>query len=149
MGHDNTVRLVLGKTVGRAGAEIAMTWHGTTRKNKIEENEDNGDDEEEEEEEEEEELVTDAERFLRWHVVAPPSESLSSASAAVRLSLPGAEIASGDIVRKVELLRRWRREMAMPPRGADLWRGASTLGVYGALPSFLSFSFSSSPSLHP
>ena len=31
----------------------------------------------------------------------------------------------------MELLRRWRREMAMPPRGADLWRDARGLGLYG------------------
>jgi hypothetical protein len=40
----------------------------------------------------------------------------------VRLQLPGAEVEGADIIKKVELLRRWRKEMAMPPRGADLWR---------------------------
>ena len=35
------------------------------------------------------------------------------------------------IIEKVALLRRWRKEMAMPPRGSDLWRGATALGLYG------------------
>ena len=50
---------------------------------------------------------------------------------AVRLKLPGAEVTGAGIIEKVALLRRWRKEMAMPPRGSDLWRGATALGLYG------------------
>jgi hypothetical protein len=71
--------------------------------------------------------VTDAESLLRWHQVTPGNNPGNG----VRLQLPGAEVEGADIIRKVELLRRWRKEMAMPPRGADLWRGASALGLYG------------------
>lgn len=67
--------------------------------------------------------VTDAESLLRWHQVLPGGNPGNG----VRLQLPGAEVEGADIIKKVELLRRWRKEMAMPPRGADLWRGASAL----------------------
>ena len=71
--------------------------------------------------------VTDAESLLRWHQVLPGENRANG----VRLQLPGAEVEGADIIKKVELLRRWRKEMAMTPRGADLWRGASALGLYG------------------
>ena len=70
---------------------------------------------------------TDAEQLLAYHALAPGV----NVDNAVRLNLPGAEIANAGVIRKVELLRTWRREMAMPPRGADLWRDARGLGLYG------------------
>ena len=70
---------------------------------------------------------TDAEQLLAYHALAPGVR----VDNAVRLNLPGAEIAKAGVIRKVELLRTWRREMAMPPRGADLWRDARGLGLYG------------------
>ena len=70
---------------------------------------------------------TDAEQLLAYHALAPGVNRHN----AVRLNLPGAEIAEAGVIRKVELLRTWRREMAMPPRGADLWRDARGLGLYG------------------
>ena len=74
-----------------------------------------------------EEAATDAEAFANWHALAPGANPRN----AVRLSIPGADVADAGLIEKVQKLRRWRREMAMPPRGADLWRGASKLGLYG------------------
>ena len=74
-----------------------------------------------------EEAATDAEAFANWHALAPGANPRN----AVRLSIPGADAADAGLIEKVQKLRRWRREMAMPPRGADLWRGASKLGLYG------------------
>ena len=68
---------------------------------------------------------TDAEQLLAYHALAPGVQRRQG-----RLNLP-----KRPGVRrccKLELLRTWRRgEMAMPPRGADLWRDARGLGLYG------------------
>ena len=71
--------------------------------------------------------VTDAESLCRWHHVTPGPNDANG----VRLKLPGAEVTAAEVHKKVLLLRQWRKEMAMPPRGADLWRGAVALGLYG------------------
>lgn len=71
--------------------------------------------------------ASDADALLRWHQVSPGPNPAN----AVRLKLPGAEVTGAGIIEKVALLRRWRKEMAMPPRGSDLWRGATALGLYG------------------
>ena len=71
--------------------------------------------------------VTDAESLCRWHHITPGPNERNG----VRLKLPGAEVAAADVARKVVLLKQWRKEMAMPPRGSDLWRGAVALGLYG------------------
>ena len=71
--------------------------------------------------------VTDAESLCRWHHVTPGPNDANG----VRLKLPGAEVTAAEVHKKVLLLRQWRKEMAMRPRGADLWRGAVALGLYG------------------
>ena len=71
--------------------------------------------------------ASDADALLRWHQITPGPNPAN----AVRLKLPGAEVTGAGIIEKVALLRRWRKEMAMPPRGSDLWRGAAALGLYG------------------
>ena len=71
--------------------------------------------------------VTDAESLCRWHHISPGVNSANG----VRLKLPGASVTHASVGQKVILLRQWRKEMAMPPRGADLWRAAVSLGMYG------------------
>jgi hypothetical protein len=71
--------------------------------------------------------VTDAESLCRWHHVTPGPNDANG----VRLKLPGADVTAAEVHKKVLLLRQWRKEMAMPPRGSDLWRGAVALGLYG------------------
>ena len=71
--------------------------------------------------------ATDADLLLAHHALAPGTNPHN----AVRMRLPGTEISRVGVIRKIELLRSWRKEMAMPPRGSDLWRGAKGLGLYG------------------
>ena len=71
--------------------------------------------------------VTDAESLCRWHHVTPGRNDVNG----VRLKLPGADVTAAAVHMKVVLLKQWRKEMAMPPRGSDLWRGAVALGLYG------------------
>ena len=71
--------------------------------------------------------VTDAESFCRWHHITPGINR----GGGVRLKLPGSDVTGATVGKKVFLLRQWRKEMAMPPRGADLWRSAAALGMYG------------------
>jgi hypothetical protein len=90
--------------------------------------------------------ATDADLLLAHHALAPGTNPNN----AVRMRLPGTEISRVGVIRKIELLRSWRKEvsyfnfcmgncndvvfyfqMAMPPRGSDLWRGAKGLGLYG------------------
>ncbi len=71
--------------------------------------------------------VTDAESMLRWHAVTPGFNPHGG----VRLRIPGGAVDGADVLEKIRLLRRWRQEMAMPPRGSDLWRESALLGIYG------------------
>ena len=71
--------------------------------------------------------VTDAESLCRWHHITPGPNERNG----VRLKLPGADVTGAAVHKKVMLLKQWRKEMAMPPRGSDLWRSAAALGLYG------------------
>jgi len=71
--------------------------------------------------------MSDAESLVRYHSVDEGDNAHNS----VRIALPNAANSKHNIIQKVELLRGWRRQMAMPPRASDLWMANNDLRLHG------------------
>jgi hypothetical protein len=71
--------------------------------------------------------MSDAESLVRWHTVDEDSNPDNS----VRIALPDAASADHNLLQKVDMLRGWRKQMAMPPRASDLWMANHDLRLYG------------------
>ncbi|KAK3247894.1 hypothetical protein CYMTET_42624 [Cymbomonas tetramitiformis] len=72
--------------------------------------------------------LSDAATLFKYHSVMEGDNPENRAL----IKLPGVGGYQKNIVHRVEMIRKWREEMQLPPRAADLWRAADTLQLYGS-----------------
>jgi hypothetical protein len=72
-------------------------------------------------------VMSDAEALVWYHHVGESHNPDDY----VRIQLPEAAQPENNIIQKVTKLRKWRKQMAMPPRAADLWQANNDLQLYG------------------